>query len=897
MKATQPAIAAATGSQFARLVLGEQTRLLFGSLPGALLSNALVASLLVVILWSLSTPPIALPWLGLMGIVLALRMASYFHYRNRMQAADFPNDGMLRQFRTGVIATGLVWGLAGVVLFPPELTHQVFLAFVLAGVSAAGITSLSVDQVSVRGFVLPTLLPLALNFVAEGSVIGITMGLMIAASMLFALANAKRLQRNLEDNVRLRVDAFSQSTALRRQQQLIEAIAHVQSQFIRDSDRNKVFDALVKDILALTDSEYGFVGKVLHKPDGSPYLKMLAMTDISWDQDTWSFYQANAPEGLEFLNMHTLFGAAITGGRPVLSNDPAHDPRSGGLPAGHPPLRAFAGLPIQHGGELVAMLGVANRPQGYDQHLVDFLQPLLITIGQLVHAARIERLHQDDQVQLDRLSQVASQTTNSVLITDSAGRVEWVNAGFTRISGYVLEEIRGRRPEQVLAGPETDADTLLRMRRALDRGEPLEVEILNYAKSGAPYWVHLNCNPVRDRQGALRGFIAIESDITQQKEVERALIAARDEAENANQAKSEFLSRMSHELRTPMNAILGFAQLLEYDDELSEEQQDNVHEILKAGNHLLELINEVLDLAKIEAGHLDMSIEPVELGPLVNESLGLLGKLAERRGIRISQSGIENTLVMADRMRLKQSLLNLLSNAIKYNREGGSVMLSSRPMKAGRLQILVADTGPGISVAHLSELFKPFNRLDKEHTSIEGTGIGLALTRRLVELMGGTISVDSELGKGSCFVIELPGAEYPGIWSSVIDTTPGSAAQHSLLLVANDAGNLRLVDQLLGRRPQIRMLSAHTPALGLELAVANQPDLILLDIDLFEDGGQAFLRTLGDEASLARIPVIALSGDGSARHIARAKASGFRDLLGKPLDANDFYLMVDRVLE
>ena len=313
---------------------------------------------------------------------------------------------------------------------------------------------------------------------------------------------------------------------LQRQRRLLEIISRAQSQFIREQDRRRAFDGLLADLLEFTGSAYGFIGEVLRAPDGRPYLKTYALTNIAWDEATLAFYERHAPEGMEFTNLDTLFGAVLKSGEPVIANDPAHDPRRGGLPEGHPPLDAFLGLPVHHGGELVAMIGLANRPGGYDQALVDTLQPLLVTLGQLVEAARIQQKHREDQIELARLSRVASQTTNGVVITDAEGRVEWINEGFTRISGYTLEEMRGRKPGELLQGEATDPATVAEMHAALARREGFAVDILNYAKSGQPYWVRISCNPLLDADGTLQGFIAIESDITEEKRAADALRAS-----------------------------------------------------------------------------------------------------------------------------------------------------------------------------------------------------------------------------------------------------------------------------------------------------------------------------------------------------------------------------------
>lgn len=342
-------------------------------------------------------------------------------------------------------------------------------------------------------------------------------------------AEDRNALRDLADCVEAeiqQIDHLKQSYELRMARQLGEVTARAQTQFIREKDRRRAFDGLLVDILALCGSEYGFIGEVLRGADNTPYLKTYAITNIAWDNATRTFYETHAPQGMEFSNLKTLFGAALTSGEPVIANDPYHDPRRGGLPEGHPAMKSFLGIPIHHGGELVAMVGMANRPGGYDQALIDFLHPLMVTLGQLVDAARVQRQHLERQSELTLLSQVASQTTNGVVVTDVDGRVVWVNEGFTRITGYTLSEMLGQKPAALLQGEATDPASVATMRAALTRHEAFEVDIVNYTKYGQPYWIRINCNPLHDAVEGLQGFMAIETDITVQKHAEEDLQAS-----------------------------------------------------------------------------------------------------------------------------------------------------------------------------------------------------------------------------------------------------------------------------------------------------------------------------------------------------------------------------------
>ena len=396
--------------------------------------------------------------------------------------------------------------------------------------------------------------------------------------------------------------------------------------------------------------------------------------------------------------------------------------------------------------------------------------------------------------------------------------------------------------------------------------------------------------------------LKIRAFIKQREQSESQLIAVKEEAERANRAKSEFLSSMSHELRTPMNAILGFSQLIELDDNLTSDQEESLQHIINAGHHLLDLINEVLDLSTIESGRLTLSLEPVSVVPVVEECLLLVNSMAQKRNISIDCEGVQGAMVRADRVRFKQIIINLLSNAIKYNHEGGSVLLSKR-VEGDRLHVCVSDTGPGIPADKLEQLFQPFNRLGAENGAIEGTGIGLTITRQIAELMGGTVTVESELGVGSTFVIDLPLESITDIDEASLEVAvdhglhqPAEAVQHIVLYIEDNPDNLKLVTMLLGRIQHIHLLTAHTPELGIELAQTRSPELILLDINLPGMDGYQVLEVFKADANLKDIPVIAITANAMARDIRRGRAAGFTDYFTKPLNMAKFVATVERVL-
>jgi PAS domain S-box-containing protein len=396
------------------------------------------------------------------------------------------------------------------------------------------------------------------------------------------------------------------------------------------------------------------------------------------------------------------------------------------------------------------------------------------------------------------------------------------------------------------------------------------------------------------------GTVGVIRDITERLAFEKKLELAKEEAEQASQAKSLFLSNMSHELRTPMNAIIGFAQLLDMDDKLNDDQHENIQEILKAGRHLLELINDVLDLSKVESGRVDLHLEPTPLSRLVRECLDLLRPLAAARQLSFQAQVGDGDVVQADAIRLKQVLINLLSNAIKYNRPGGSIELTVAPVGDKGLRLSVTDSGHGIPLDRQAELFQPFNRLHAERGDEEGSGIGLAITQRLVKLMGGIIGMESTPGQGSTFWVELlrgdchQPATNPTLLAPILEST--GLRSRCVLYIEDNPSNLRLVSNILDHRDHIQLITAHSPQLGIELAQAHQPDLILLDINMPGMDGYEVLNVFKADPQLGTVPVIALTANAMHRDLERGRLAGFTEYLTKPLDIRCLLHTVDHWL-
>jgi len=499
---------------------------------------------------------------------------------------------------------------------------------------------------------------------------------------------------------------------------------------------------------------------------------------------------------------------------------------------------------------------------------------------------------------------------DALMTTDPLGIITDVNKQMEALTGCTRDELIGAPFKKYFTDPER-AEAAIKL--VLSEKKVTDYELTARALDGKKTEVSYNATTFYDRDRTLQGVLAVARDVTERKRNEQALQetnvelkSAKSAAEQANLAKSDFLSSMSHELRSPLNAILGFAQLMESASPLPTDfQKESIAQILQAGWHLLKLINEILDLAVIESGKVSLSEESVSLAEVMSECQAMMEPQAQQRGIVVTFPRFDNPLfVSADRTRLKQIVINLLSNAIKYNKEEGTVVVDCTTSTPGLTRISVKDTGVGLSPEKLAQLFQPFNRLGQEAGGVAGTGIGLVVTKRLAELMGGALGVESTAGVGSVFWCELISCAAPqlvveGGEAATFDgpPVPAGARPHTLLYVEDNQANMKLVEQLIARRQDMRLLTAVNGTLGIEIARTAQPTVILMDINLPGMSGMEALRILRVDAATAHIPVVALSANAMPRDIEKGLHAGFFRYLTKPIKIIEFMHTLDAALE
>jgi signal transduction histidine kinase/DNA-binding response OmpR family regulator len=548
-------------------------------------------------------------------------------------------------------------------------------------------------------------------------------------------------------------------------------------------------------------------------------------------------------------------------------------------------------------------------------------------LGSAVNRALLEASREEVLLKAGGLqSAIFNSAYFSCIATDEKGIIQLFNVGAERMLGFTASDVVNKITPADLHDPQEVIERAVALSNELGtmimpgfealvfkaaRGIEDIYELTKIRKDGSRFPAIVSVSALRDGQGGIIGYLLIGTDNTARKQVEEErkrveqelqqtnveLESAKSTAEKANLAKSEFLSSMSHELRSPLNAILGFAQLMESaSPPPTASQAKSIAQVLQAGWHLLKLINEILDLSGIESGQVSLSMEFVSLTDLMSECRAMMEPQAQQRGIHMTFPKFDRPLyIKADMTRMKQIVINLLSNATKYNKEGGAVVVECSVRSPNRLRISVRDTGTGLPPEKLAQLFQPFNRLGQEAGSVTGTGIGLVVTKRLTELMGGAIGVESAVGVGSTFWCDMEKIEAPQLLKEdgsaealVRAHTTTYEPQRTVLYVEDNPANMNLIEELIARHPDIRLVTAINATLGIELARNILPQVILMDINLPGISGIKALNILSEDRATAHIPVIALSANAMPRDIVKGLEAGFFSYVTKPIKVKEF---------
>ena len=806
--------------------------------PLNLAMTGIAALVVAVLLWSLVKPAVLGGWLAALLTVTALGYLECRQFKRAQPTGDAVRKWQAIFMGQSVLAGG-AWALGPTLMIWQGIdTRDALVVGVLLCVGAVGMTSIAAQKSAMQGFITATLLPPGIAALITGGAVE----QVVALTLLVAAVTLIKVGRDASDTLR-------------------EAMqAQIQLQAVLDT----ALDAVVS-----MDSQ----GRITAWNQRAHLLLGWRKEDV---QD-------------KVLNEIVL--------RPVPSAV-----RESGL------ARMMKGAAESNLNRRVEML--AKHRDGHEIP-VEVSTTRLMLGGTAMTTAFIADISERkaNQERLALFRRVFDASNQSIVISDAKSRGLYQNRAHEQAMGYSDDEIIGKPFAHAL--PQDIASTVWAdIKRAIAQDGAWYGQVPFRRKDGSEFMTASHIGSIKDEQGNVQYVFNLFTDFTEELARREELRLAREVAEKANLAKSDFLSSMSHELRTPMNAVLGFGQILEFDESLTPEQLDNVREILKGGHQLLKLINDVLDLAKIESSSIKLSLETINVAGLIEEAWRVLAPLALTRSITLHKNLPLTAAVTADRARLKQVLLNLLSNAINFNCDGGEISVCTLEMPTGQLRIEIADSGQGIAPARLPIIFEAFNRRGTVRGQVGGTGIGLIITRRLVDLMGGEVGVHSELGVGTTFWVDLPVANNlaVSVTPSARATEPmplvdslapfdANAHHFSVLCIDDNPVNLKLIAQLLTKRPRIHLITAHTPGLGIQLALGRQPDLILLDINMPGMDGYQVLEVLKTYARTQSIPIIAVTGNATPRSDALGGSSGLADYLTKPLDAEKFLATVDYWLD
>jgi len=692
-------------------------------------------------------------WNILMMCAIVLRTVNWFFWRNTH--SNLSARYWLTSFRFGALLAGAMWGSASYFMFASfNPTYQALLAFTLAGVASGSLVTLAIDKISAVGFVTLAIVPLSVRLHAEHGQIAMSMSVMVALFITFVLTASARARKQLEDT-------FSQNSRLiewgnerLQQQQISKAISQAQTLFIADDGENKAFEHLLQRTLDLTASPFGFIAEVHYSDEKKPYLNMVALTNIAWDKASKAAYADFKTHGMKFTNLNNLFGAALTSGKPIISNNPATDMRAGGTPKGHPPITSFIGIPIYNNTKQVAMLALANKERGYTENHIESLQPITNLIVQFLIATAHRRQHIVDK---ENIKQQARHTQaildgafDGIITLNEQEIITSFNHAAEVIFGYSADQIIGNSVRKLISPKSYPEQNLAR--EISNTGETVQApkdilgigqDLIGVRKNGKEFEMELALSTITN-DGKL-AYVGVIRDINDRKHTDKL--------------KNEFIATVSHELRTPLTSISASLAIIESGTlgALPEKISNLIHIAKQNAMRLQNLINDLLDMDKLLSNKIDFEFKKFDALAMVEKTIKENNYIAEKHHIKFQIGSAENNCyILADEARTQQVLTNLFSNAAKFSSAHSTVDISITSNDK-YIKILVTDYGTGISPEFKSAIFGRFSQADSSSKrQRDGSGIGLAISKELIEKMGGKIGFSSSLGLGSCFYFELP---------------------------------------------------------------------------------------------------------------------------------------------
>ncbi len=729
-----------------RTLAEERVRVLYQAIPLSIGVTLVLDLLLSLSHWNVIGQGDLILWNILMMCAMVLRIVNWFFWSHT--ESSFSPQYWLTLFRMGTLLAGLMWGSASYFMFASyNTTYQALLAFTLAGVASGSLTTLVIDRWSAVGFVTLAIVPLSLRLHAEQGQIAISMSIMVALFIVFVLSASARARKQLENSFSQKARLIEWGNERLQQQQISKILSQTQALFIASNDDAKTFEYLLDHVLSFTGSQFGFIGEVHYNQEQDPYLSMLSISNIAWDKSSRAAYAEHKHQGMKFTNLNTLFGAALVSGKPIISNNPASDMRAGGTPTGHAVLTSFLGIPIYNNAQQVAMLGLANKENGYTEEHIEQLKPVTSLIVQFMIAIAHRRQHIIDEENIKRQAKhtqaILDGAFDGIITLSELGTVTSFNHAAEVIFGYRANQIIGSNLTKLLpkhAGEQSTNKSLMKtLSESLDIGQ----EIVGLRKNGKEFSMELALSAISNESET--SYVGVIRDISDRKQTDRL--------------KNEFISTVSHELRTPLTSISAALAIIESGNlGVLPEKISNLVQIAKQNSlRLQNLISDLLDMERLLSNKIEFDNNNFDALDMVEAAITASQYIADKHNVKFHISSAEDGCsIYADEMRAQQVLAHLLSNAAKFSHPHTNVEISiSRTSEF--VKIMVMDHGVGIAPEFKANIFNSFTQADSSSSRHkDGSGIGLTISKELIEKMGGKIGFSSTLGVGSSFYFELP---------------------------------------------------------------------------------------------------------------------------------------------